>query len=119
RKHFSIFSFKQKSFAGFSLGGLSALDTVWNHAIEFNNVAVFSGSLWWRDKDQDDDDFDEENHRIMHNLIRKGTYAPWLKFFFEVGTLDEINDRNKNGIIDSIDDTSALIEELKKKGYNP
>lgn len=26
-------------------------------------------------------------------------------------------DRNKNGIIDSIDDTLALIEELKKKGY--
>ena len=32
-------------------------------------------------------------------------------------TLDETADRNNNGIIDSIDDTLALIEELKKKGY--
>lgn len=119
RKHFGIYSFKQKSFAGFSLGGLSALDIVWNHATEFNHVAVFSGSLWWRDKDQEDDDFDEDKNRIMHNQIRNGTYAPWLKFFFEVGTLDETNDRNNNGIIDSIDDTSALIEELEKKGYHP
>ena len=26
-------------------------------------------------------------------------------------------DRNNNGIIDSIDDTLGLIEELEKKGY--
>ncbi|MEO8416960.1 MAG: esterase, partial [Ginsengibacter sp.] len=44
---------------------------------------------------------------------------PWLKFFFETGTLDETADRNNNGIIDSIDDTLSLIEELVTKGYNP
>jgi len=27
-------------------------------------------------------------------------------------------DRNNNGIIDSIDDTLGLIDELVKKGYN-
>ena len=55
----------------------------------------------------------------MHNQIRNGEYYPWLKFFFETGTLDETADRNKNGVIDSIDDTRSLIEELVKKGYNP
>ena len=55
----------------------------------------------------------------MHNQIRNGEYYPWLKFFFETGTLDETADRNKNGIIDSIDDTQSLIEELVKKGYDP
>ena len=55
----------------------------------------------------------------MHNQIRNGIYVPWLKFFFETGTLDETADRNKNGIIDSIDDTLSLIEELVKKGYDP
>jgi hypothetical protein len=39
--------------------------------------------------------------------------------FFETGTLDETADRNNNGIIDSIDDTLSLIEELVKKGYDP
>ena len=32
-------------------------------------------------------------------------------------TADEDKDRNKNGIIDSIDDTLDLIKELQAKGY--
>ena len=118
RKFYSIRSFKEKAYAGFSLGGLCALDLVWNNPHEFSKAGVFSGSLWWRDKDQDDDDFNEETDRIMHRQIREGQYYPWLKFFFEVGTLDEKADRNKNGIIDSIDDTRSLISELTSKGYN-
>ena len=117
RKTYHIYSFKEKAFAGFSLGGLSALDLVWNQAEEFSKVAVFSGSLWWRDKDHEDADFDEKENRIMHKQVREGDYRPWLKFFFEVGTLDETVDRNHNGIIDSIDDTRAMIEELELKGY--
>jgi enterochelin esterase-like enzyme len=113
-----IYSFKEKCFAGFSLGGLSALDMVWNHPLEFSKVGVFSGSLWWRDKAQDDADFDENIHRIMHRQIKEtNNFYPWLKFFFEVGTLDEIADRNNNGVIDSIDDTLSLIEILADKGY--
>ena len=119
RSNYSLPTFKEKSFCGFSLGGLSALDIVWNHPTEFTHIGVFSGSLWWRLVNQDDPLFNEINHRIMHNQIRNGEYYPWLKFFFETGTLDETADRNKNGIIDSIDDTQSLIEELVQKGYDP
>ena len=119
REEYSIESFREKSFCGFSLGGLSALDIVWNHAHEFSKTGVFSGSLWWRSVSQDDPLFNEEEHRIIHNEIRNGEYAPWLKFFFATGTLDETADRNNNGIIDSIDDTLCLISELEKKGYAP
>lgn len=118
RKVLFISSFKEKSFAGFSLGGLSALDMVWNHPQEFSKAGIFSGSMWWRDKDQDDADFNEDTDRIMHRQVKEGNYAPWLKFFFEVGTLDEVADRNNNGVIDSIDDTLSLVEELVKKGYS-
>lgn len=111
-------TFKEKSFCGFSLGGLSALDIVWNHPNEFSKAGVFSGSFWWRSISQDDPDFREDKHRIMHKKIREGNYYPGLKFFFETGTLDETADRNNNGIIDSIDDTLSLIEELSKKGYS-
>jgi enterochelin esterase-like enzyme len=110
--------FKEKSFCGFSLGGLSALDIVWNHPKEFSRAGVFSGALWWRSVSQDDGKFVEDEHRIMHNEIRKGSYCPGLKFFFEAGTLDETADRNNNGIIDSIDDTVSLIDELIEKGYD-
>jgi enterochelin esterase-like enzyme len=118
RTRYLMYSFKEKSYAGFSLGGLSALDIVWNYPQEFTKVGVFSGSLWWRDKDQDAHDFDESENRIMHRQIREGKYASWLKFFFEVGTQDETADRNNNGIIDAIDDTISLIDELIKKGYS-
>ncbi len=117
RETYSIYSFKQKAFAGFSLGGLCALDIVWNHPHEFLIAGAFSGSFWWRDKDQEDEDFDENNDRIMQRQIREGQFAPWLNFFFEVGTKDETADRNNNGVIDSIDDTRALITELIEKGY--
>ena len=118
RTTYNIISFKEKSFAGFSLGGLCALDIVWNNPHEFFKVGVFSGSLWWRDKDQEDEDFDEDTDRIMQRQVREGSYHPWLRFFFEVGTQDETADRNNNGIIDSIDDALGLITELKNKGYS-
>ena len=119
RKQLFIYSFKEKCFAGFSLGGLNALDIVWNHPREFSKVGVFSGSLWWRDKDQDDADFDETVNRIMHRQVAEDeNMYPWLKFFFEVGTLDETADRNNNGIIDAIDDTLSFIDILVDKGYN-
>ena len=116
RKTYHINSFKEKSFAGFSLGGLSAMDIVWNHASEFRKVGVFSGSLWWRRRGYEDG-YEDEKDRIMHMQVQKGTFSPWLKFFFECGTLDESADRNNNGIIDSIDDILDMIVALKSKGY--
>jgi enterochelin esterase-like enzyme len=109
-------NFKEKAYAGFSLGGLSAIDTVWRHPGEFSKAGVFSGSLWWRSKDLHHG-YNEQTDRIMHKLIRQGNYKPGLKFYFTTGSLDERMDRNNNGIIDSIDDTLGLIEELEKKGY--
>jgi enterochelin esterase-like enzyme len=110
-------SFREKAFAGFSLGGLSALDIVWNHPQTFQKVGVFSGSLWWRIKDRNDKDFNEGIDRLMHRQIRNGTYYPGLKFFFQCGESDEAEDRNRNGVIDSIDDTIDVMKELLRKGY--
>ncbi|MEP7277106.1 MAG: alpha/beta hydrolase-fold protein [Bacteroidota bacterium] len=114
---YGMASFASKSFAGFSLGGLSALDIVWNHPQEFLRVGVFSGSLWWRTRALENG-YQEETDRIMHAQVRAGGYYPWLKFFFETGTQDETMDRNNNGIIDAIDDTLGLVAELVAKGYN-
>ena len=107
------------AFAGFSLGALSALDITWSHPHIFRTAGVFSGSLWWRSLDKADTSYRDERHRLMHAAIRAGRYEPGLKFFFECGTEDETEDRNHNGIIDSIDDTRDLIGELMQKGYAP
>jgi enterochelin esterase-like enzyme len=108
--------FDSISYAGFSLGGLSAIDTVWNHPNIFSIAGVFSGSLWWRSKDLLDG-YDEEKDRIMHQQVQEGKYHSGLRFYFTTGSQDETADRNNNGIIDSIDDTLGLIAALKKKGY--
>jgi enterochelin esterase-like enzyme len=118
RKKYNSATFREKAFAGFSLGALSALDIVWNRPGEFSKVGCFSASFWWRSLDQLDPGYDDDKHRIMHQQIRNGKFAPWLDFFFQCGNLDEKKDRNKNGIIDSIDDTLDLIKELVDKGYD-
>jgi enterochelin esterase-like enzyme len=105
--------------AGYSLGGLSAIDICWNYPGVFSKTGVFSGSLWWRRRDAKSRFYSDNRDRLMHQQIRKGKFKPGLKFWFETGTLDEAGDRNKNGVIDSIDDTLDLISELTKKGYRP
>ena len=117
RQEYFLPVIQQIGYAGFSLGGLSALDVVWKHPEIFNVAGVFSGSLWWRLKDLNDG-YEESTDRIMHKLVREGKYADNLRFFFETGTQDETMDRNNNGIIDSIDDTLDLIQELENKGYD-
>jgi len=114
---YAIEQFRQKAFAGFSLGGLTAIDMVWHYPEIFSIAGVFSGSLWWRTKSLDGD-YNDDTDRIMHQQIRNGKYRPGLRFYFTTGSLDETADRNNNGIIDSIDDTLDLIKELKGKGYD-
>lgn len=118
RSRYTVPEFREKAFAGFSLGALSAMDIVWQHPHEFRKAGLFSGSFWWRKRDKSDPSYKEEEDRIMQKKIREGGYYPWLRFFFECGTEDEKEDRNHNGIIDSIDDTQDLIRELVKKGYS-
>lgn len=109
----------QHAIAGFSLGGLSALDIAWHHPEYFGKVGAFSGSFWWRKRDTKSRFYSDYRDRIMHQVIRRGRKKDGLKFWFQTGLLDEQADRNKNGVIDSIDDTLDLIVELTKKGYRP
>lgn len=116
---FGVSAFASMAMAGFSLGALSAMDIVWSHPGTFNLAGLFSGSFWWRTKDKSDPTYDERKDRIMQDEVRKGVFHPGLRFFFECGTEDEREDRNSNGVIDSIDDTKDLIAELMTKGYDP
>ena len=104
------------AFAGFSLGGLSAMDIVWNHPKIFGKAGIFSGSFWWRSCDFCENDPD--GGRIMHELLAQSQRRPGMKFWFQTGTMDETDDRNNNGVIDAIDDTLDIIDILKKMGYH-
>jgi enterochelin esterase-like enzyme len=105
----------KRAFAGCSLGGLTAFDIAWNNDNYFDAVGVFSGSFWWRKKDLKDGYTDED--RILHQMIKQTNGRPELKFWLMTGTADETADRNRNYIIDSIDDTIDVIKGLLEKGY--
>lgn len=116
-RHYPMERCRDQGFAGFSLGGLSAIDMVWKHPDLFATAGVFSGSLWWRSRGLEDG-YNEATDRIMHQQVKEGAYRPGLRFFFTTGSLDETADRNNNGIIDSIDDTLDLIRALEAHGYD-
>ncbi|MCF2497568.1 alpha/beta hydrolase [Dyadobacter chenhuakuii] len=103
------------AYGGFSLGGLMALDIVWNNPQIFAKAGIFSGALWWRRRALNDDYSDSD--RIMHAQLRNASVKPDLKFWFQCGSLDEYDDRDGDGVIDSIQDTLECIAELEKKGY--
>ena len=102
-------------FAGFSLGGLSAFDIAWNNPAVFDVVGVFSGAFWWRKKALEDGYTDAD--RIVHSFIETTSTKPEMQFWLMTGTEDEAADRNRNFIIDSIDDTIDVVKALLKKGY--
>ena len=106
----------QAVMAGFSLGGLSAFDLVWHHPEAFARAGVFSGSFWWRQRAVGAGYTPAD--RIMHGLVRASQPHPSHRFWLQAGTLDERNDRNENGVIDSLEDCLDLIEELINVGLN-
>jgi enterochelin esterase-like enzyme len=111
-----IDQFQRKACCGFSLGGLMAFDMAMEYPAIFNACGVFSGSFWWRSKALEEG-YVEERDRIMHAKLRTKRFTAGQRFFLQTGQLDEKADRNKNGIIDSIDDTLGIIIELKKLGF--
>lgn len=105
----------QTAFLGASLGGLSAFDVAWNHRELFGVLGVFSGSFWWRAGEGET--AVAPNQRIAHNLVRQSRYQAGFRAWFQAGTLDEQADRDQNGVIDAIQDTLELIDELAALGY--
>ena len=119
KKHTGVRKFNSISIAGCSLGGLSAFDIAWNNADKFDKVGVFSGSFWWRDKDAAAPDYSDDKDRIMYNKVRSSRKKPHLKYWFYAGDEEETGDRDKDGIIDVVDDTRDLIELIKSKNVGP
>lgn len=100
---------------GSSLGGLSAFDLAWHHPDVFGSVGTFSAAFWWR---TDNSTWQaQQATRIAHQIVRAGPKRSGLKFWFEAGSHDEWADRDRNGVIDSIQDTLELIADLQSIGY--
>ena len=101
---------------GVSLGGLSAFDIAWNHPDQFGVVGVMSGSFWWRAGEEET--AVPPGRLIAHEMVRGTAGRPNLRLWFEAATQDEASDRDNNGVIDAIQDTLELIDELQAIGFS-
>ncbi len=115
KKNAGVRKFKSVAIAGCSLGGLSAFDIAWDNADKIDKVGVFSGSFWWRDKDDKATDYSGDKNRIIINKIRSSKKKPALQYWFYAGAKEETGDRDKDSIIDVIDDTKDLAALIKSK----
>ncbi len=100
---------------GASLGGLCAFDTAWRRPQVFGFAGIFSGSLWWRTDNSSV--AAQQASRIAHRSVRDASARPPLRLWFQAGTRDEAADRDGNGVIDAIQDTTELLDELVAKGF--
>ncbi len=107
--------FSSIAIAGSSLGGLSAFDIAWDHADKIDKVGVFSGSFWWRDADAGLPTYSDDKNRIIISKVRSSRKKPRLQYWFYAGGREETGDRDKDGIIDVIDDTKDLVTLIKSK----
>lgn len=102
-------------YMGWSLGGLTAFYAAWQHPEVFGIVGSISGSFWWRTNINSLQEL--LNSRVIIKMVREDTLHPALRMWFSAGTNEDTNDRDKNGVIDMVQDTTDLLAELTKKGY--
>lgn len=119
KKKAGVRKFNTVVLAGSSLGGLSAFDIAWNHADKIDKVGVFSGSFWWRNKDAAAADYSDAGNRIVINSIQSSRKKPHLKYWFYAGAKEETSDRDRDGIIDVVDDTKDLVALIQSKNVCP
>lgn len=100
---------------GASMGGLCAFDTAWNRPDVFGVAGVFSGALWWRRDNSTP--AAQQASRILHRRVRACAVKPPLRMWFQAGTHDETADRDGNGVIDAVQDTTELVDELRAKQF--
>lgn len=115
KKQSGVRKFQSVVIAGCSLGGLSAFDIAWNHPDKISRVGVFSGSFWWRDRAVEDSNYSDEKNRIMYAKLKASRKKPGLQYWFYAGAAEEKSDRDKDSVIDVIDDTKDIIALLEQK----
>ena len=93
---------------GWSLGAINAFSVGWQYPELFGKVGAFSPSLWLSARAEDAAAV--QDSRIAHALVDASTWQARPRMFFAVGTGEETDDRDGDGVIDVLDDTLDLME---------
>jgi S-formylglutathione hydrolase FrmB len=104
-------SVDQRAMLGWSLGALSAFGIGWEYPEVFGRIGAFSPSFWISADRSDAEAINAT--RLVHRLVDSGAPSPLPDVFLAVGTAEETNDRDGDGIIDVIDDARDLLDGWK------
>ena len=96
-----------RAILGWSLGALNAFNLGWQYPEVFGRVGMFSPSLWISADRGDVESI--QRTRLAQEMVDSSEARHGLKFFFAIGTDEDSDDRDGDGINDPIDDARDLI----------
>ncbi|KAF1718629.1 esterase [Pseudoxanthomonas yeongjuensis] len=101
---------------GWSLGGLNAFNLGWEYPDVFGRVGAFSPSFWL--SSDRTDAASVQRTRLAQGRVEAGPKRAGSRFWFAVGSAEETDDRDGDGVIDAVDDTLDLASGLARLGYS-
>lgn len=105
-----------RSVLGWSLGGLNAFNLGWEYPEVFAQVGAFSPSFWL--SSDRTDAASVQRTRLAQRMVQAGPKRAGSRFWFAVGSAEETDDRDGDGVIDAVDDTLDLARGLARQGYS-
>lgn len=105
----------QNVFAGFSRGGLTALNISWDNPHLFKKVGVFSGIL--SNENPASGELKAGSSLTIPQSMWEGEKRKGLKFWFQTGTGNKKASKEDLAEVHQINETKDLIKELESMGY--
>jgi enterochelin esterase-like enzyme len=99
---------------GWSLGAVNAWDLGWQYPDVFARIGAFSPSLWLAARREDATQ--AQATRLVQGVVDQGELRGGLKQYFAVGTREETDDRDGDGVNDALDDARDLVEGWHEAG---
>jgi enterochelin esterase-like enzyme len=93
---------------GWSLGALNAFNLGWQYPEVFGRVGAFSPSFWLSADNRDAPSV--QRTRLALRMVDASAPRKGARMFFAVGTDEEDDDRDGDGVNDAVDDTRDLVE---------
>ena len=105
-----------RAMLGWSLGALNAFNLGWQYPDVFGQVGAFSPSFWLASDRTDV--ASAQRTRLVQGMVERDARRDGLRLWLAVGTAEETDDRDKDGIIDVVDDTQDMASALARRGYS-
>ena len=96
-----------RAILGWSLGALNAFNLGWQYPELFAKVGAFSPSFWIAADNRDVESL--QRTRLAQRMVDSSEPRGGLEVFFAVGSEEETDDRDHDGVFDALDDVRDLV----------